>query len=232
MNLRLGVHQLVVNRHPGRFLRRATPRHVAEMEASLDELARMLGDSLVWRLSGGLAIPTSFGCFYRRHGDIDIRVEDNVVPELLEITRRHGYLLFAHLGAVRLSTMRRVDHYVPVKAAEVRAGRHKAFRLVRSRSDGAIIPIERLHDSLDLHVYELKNGVMVNLQNGLQTPAGWLDGATYLTRSGRSIQVVDVRFVLECKKRYFSAADRLDKKMIARYLSSGSTKGVSRKGFS
>ena len=188
MNLRLGVHQLVVNRHPGRFLRRATPRHVAEMESSLDELARMLGDSLVWRLSGGLAIPTSFGCFYRRHGDIDIRVEDNVVPELLEITRRHGYLLFAHLGAVRLSTMRRVDHYVAIEAAEVRTGRHKAFRLVRSRSDGAIIPIERLHDSLDLHLYELKNGLMVNLQKRLQAPAGWLNEATYLTRAAAAFR--------------------------------------------
>lgn len=229
MNFRLGVHQLVVNRHPGRFLRQAAPRHVAEMEASLDELALMLGESLVWRLSGGLAIPSSFGFFYRRHADIDIRVEDNVLPQLLERTRRHGYLLFAHLGAVRLSTMRRVDHYVPVQAAEVRTGRYKAVRLVRSRGDGAIIPIKRLHDSLDLHVYELKNGVMVNLQNGVHAPAGLLNGATYLTRSGSSIQVVDLRLVLACKKRYFSAADRLDKKMIARYLANASTKGVSLK---
>lgn len=228
MNFRLRDHQFVVNHHPGRFLRKAAPPHVAEMEASLDAVALMLGDRLVWHLSGGLAIPATIGRFYRRHADIDVRVENCVLPELVKRAQGFGYLLFAHLGAIRLSHTRRVDRYRPLTTAEALTGRWKGLRLVRSRSDGTVIPIKRLQDSLDLHVYEIRKDVMTNLRNGRHVPAELLNGATYITGSGFRIRVVDLQFVLACKKYYFSAADRLDKRMISGCPPGGMPEGVGR----
>lgn len=226
MNLRFGSHQIVLTRYPLRFLRRATPADAADMLDCLDHLARVLDGNFSWWLSGGLAIPTSLGEFYRRHADIDITVEGKDLPKLVERARLEGYMLFARPIVVRLGLMRRIDHYIAVTAAEVLTARWKSICLMRVREDGTIIPRERLHDSPDVYVYRIKNGTLV-FHNGMRAPATSLHGVRFTTRSGRSIQVVDVRQVLEFKKFHFSMMDRCDKKMIVRYLSQGAAHSVS-----
>ncbi|MGA8261913.1 MAG: hypothetical protein WB783_17005 [Arenicellales bacterium] len=93
VNKRLGVGPVAIETvHPKPFRIEPESDPAPYLEA-LRALQRMLAPG-TWALAGGLAVPITMGCFYRRHGDVDIVMPLGVFSDVVRAFRAGGYELY------------------------------------------------------------------------------------------------------------------------------------------
>jgi len=209
MTVRFGKFSALVNPWHSLVLRDISLEEQKKVEYSLDKLAEILTGDFEWTLTGGLAIPTTIGSFYRVHNDIDIGVSEKDVKKLVACAKARGYALVSRTMMVKIPGNKKIDVYKEILPEEAVDKTCRHTRLVRLEPDGRIARHAQLLDYFDVYIHHYGGDMLVS-RDGRIKISSCLRGAVYTTISGRSINVRPLHYTLQLKLKRNGEKDRCD----------------------
>jgi len=214
MTFQFGRYSVLINPFHKRALRSITPEATRTTEYSLDKLVDILKGNFEWVLSGGLAIPTTIGSFYRIHDDIDIGIHERDLEKLTEAAAQNEYGLFSRIFMTKISTAHKVDVYKSVSPEEALEKQCKRLRLVRLGKNGKIARHDNLLDYFDVYTHYYEDGELVSNEGGTRVPLFNNYGKTYATISGKKIMVRALEYIEQLKLRGKDEKDKHDLRIL------------------
>ena len=190
------------------------------IEDSLDELAKMLPQEIPWTLSGGIAIPLTLGKFYRNHYDIDIAFPESSLKDIVSNIEKHNYKLASRAMMMHTYRNQKLSIYKFMNVDEALSKRksNMDLRLVKIK-DGEIVPHSHpLHYiALFPHHYDTKLGCIISNEDNLRVPFDYLDGGTYITKSGKEMKLVNLLYSDLIRQKKKDKTSQLDREMIKKF---------------
>lgn len=222
MTIRIGKYSVLINPFRRGALRSITPEAARNAESSLDKLVDILKGNFEWVLSGGLAIPTTIGSFYRIHDDIDIGIHERDLGKLAETAAAKGYGLFSRIFMTKVSPSRKIDVYKSVSAEEALEKQSKKLRLVRLGENGKIARHDNLLAYFDVYTHYYEDGELVSNEEGIRVPLFNNYGRAYTTVSGKKIIVRALEYIEQLKLAGKDEKDRHDLHILRMFSSAES----------
>jgi hypothetical protein len=214
MTIQIGRYSVLINPFRRGTLRSTTPEATRAAESSLDKLADILKGNFEWVLSGGLAIPTTIGSFYRIHDDIDIGIHERDLGKLAEAAAQNGYGLFSRIFMTKVSPSHKVDVYKSVSPEEALEKQSKRLRLVRLGKNGKIVRHENLLDYFDVYTHYYEDGELVSNEDGTRVPLFNNYGRAYTTISKKKIIVRALEYIEQLKLTGKDEKDKHDLRIL------------------
>ncbi len=217
MTIKLGSYSVLINPIHEDKVKTISSEEIDNLELNLDRLVGIVNGDFEWVLTGGLAIPTTLGKFYRTHRDIDIGLNENDLEFLVKTIRENGYDLFSRRIMVKLSSKYKLDVYKSVSVEEVLAERCKHLRAVRLNNKKIVRHISLL-DYFDVYLHHYEDEKLVSNDGKIKIPILDSFGRVYVTCSGKEIRIRSLRYIEQLKRQGKDKIDKYDLEVIKQRL--------------
>ena len=181
-------------------IRPITPDRQATLEQALDNLAEIFADKCDWMLTGGLAIAFSLGKFYRDHGDFDIAIDKEDLPQLVKVAEHNGYGLFHRKSSMKISSTKRITFFRRIQPEEADQCSDNRIRLLRVGKSGWAFSPASLLTFLDIYPYVTRNGTVTSCGANVSVPVEQNRGAFYPTASGHKVSLRNLAYLKKIKE--------------------------------
>jgi len=222
-------HQLVINPYHPKKLELLTPddAQISKYKTALDLLAQLTAGMKDYVLTGGLAIPATTGKWYRVHRALHLGLEIKQLPEFLDHVSHNNFYLFSRLRMRRhlMPRNQKRDIYEPVTLREIsqlvnkqclgkRCGglmdKTENLRLIQiTHTAGKVQPHQHLFDYIDIYLHwQDEEGYLCSNDDRKRIVPDYFKGATYNTKSGGKIPVVNLEYLRQIKSERFARKKR------------------------